>query len=210
MSMRILIADDHAVVRRGLRQLLQEDLPNAEFGEAQDGVGVLKLVAQADWDLVILDINMPGRSGIDVLRDMRERAPDLPVLVLSVHPEGQYAVRVLRLGAAGYLGKNAPPEELLQAVQRALAGRKYITDTLAEKLAYRLEDGEAEHLHDRLSDREFQVLCMIARGNAVGEIADELHLSVKTVSTYRTRLLEKMGMSNNAELIRYALEHNLV
>lgn len=207
---KILIADDHAVVRRGLKQILAEEPNMAVFGEACNAQEVLKNVREQDWDIVILDITMPGRSGLDVLKELKHLRPKLPVLILSIHPEDQYAVRVLKAGAAGYMTKESAPEELVKAVRKVIRGSKYISPSLAEKLAFDLETDSEKPLYETLSDREYQVMCMIASGKTVKEIAKELYLSVKTISTYRARILEKMRMKTNAELIHYAIKNRLV
>jgi two-component system, NarL family, invasion response regulator UvrY len=208
--MRVLIADDHAVFRRGLKETIRDAFPKVSFGEARTAQETLDCVRRQDWDLVILDISMPGRSGLDILGDLKRLRPRLPVLFLSVYPEEQYARRALKSGAVGYLTKESIPEELQKAVRRVLAGGRYISAPLAEKLAYDLRSGADTPVHELLSDREFQVLRMIASGKTVKEIAEEISLSVKTVSTYRTRILEKTGMKTTAELIRYALRMQLV
>lgn len=208
--MRFLIADDHAVVRRGLREILEEEIPGAEFGEAADTREALEQIRKHDWDVVVLDITMPGGSGLDVLRDSKGIRPNLAVLVLSMHPEDQYAVRALKAGAAGYLTKESAPEELVTAIRTILAGRKYVSASLAQGLALRLANGNDGPLHETLSDREHEVMLMLAAGTMVSHIAEELSLSVKTVSTYRTRILDKMGMKTNADLTRYAMENDLL
>lgn len=208
--MRVLIADDHAVFRRGLRDTLADAFPRATFGEAKTALETIELVRRQDWDVVILDISMPGKSGLDILDDLRRLRPKLPVLLLTMHPEQQYARRALKAGAAGYLTKDSVPEELKEAIKRIVAGGRYVSAALAEKLAVDLRDGADLPLYELLSDREFQVLRMIASGKTVKEIGEELSLSVKTVSTYRARILEKTGMKTNAELIRYALQSQLV
>jgi DNA-binding NarL/FixJ family response regulator len=208
--MRVLIADDHAVFRRGLRDTLAEAFSRVTFGEAKTAQETIELVRRQDWDVVILDISMPGKSGLDILDDLRRLRPKLPVLLLTMHPEQQYARRALKAGAAGYLTKDGVPEELKEAIKKIVAGGRYVSATLAEKLAVDLRDGADLPLHELLSDREFQVLRMIASGKTVKEIAEDLSLSVKTVSTYRGRILEKTGMKTNAELIRYALQTQLV
>lgn len=206
----VLIADDHTIVREGLKQILA-DTPDVvvkeEAGSAQE---VIKKVKMKSFDLILLDISLPGRSGLDVLKQLKCLRPDLPVLVLSMHPEEQYAVRSIRAGASGYLTKDSPPEELLKAIRRIARGRKYITASLAEKLAAELEDKRKRLPHEILSDREYQVMCMIAAGKTVKEIAEILSLSVKTISTHRARILMKMGMKNNAQLTHYAIKKNLV
>ena len=208
--MRILIVDDHAVVRRGLIEILAEEFPEAVFAEAGNAGEALQQIRKQDWDVVVLDITLPGRSGLDVLKDVRSARPRLPVLVLSMHPEDQYGLRVLKAGASGYLTKETAPEKLVEAARTVLSGQKYVTNTLAQKLALRLQNEFEGPPHERLSDREHQVMILIASGKTVSQIADELFLSVKTVSTYRARVLEKMGMTTNAELIGYAIKAGLV
>jgi len=208
--MKILIADDHAVVRRGLRDTLAEAYSRATFGEAKTAQETLESVARQNWDLVILDISMPGKSGLDILDDLHRLRPKLPILLLSMHPEGQFARRALKSGAAGYLTKESVPEELKEAVRRVQAGGRYVSATLAEKLAFDLRGGTDLPVHELLSDREFQVLRMLASGKTVKQIADEISLSVKTVSTYRARILLKTRLKTTAELIRYALQAGLV
>ncbi len=209
--MRILIADDHAVVRQGLKQILLEVFTRAHFGEATNANQALERVWKEAWDVVILDVTMPGRNGLEVLKEIKRAKPTLPVLMLSMHPEDQFAVRLLKAGAAGYMTKESAPAELVGAVRKALAGGRYVSATLAEKMASLIATDDIESLpHEKLSDREFLVLQLIASGKPVGAIARELSLSVKTVSTYRTRLLQKMHLSNNAELVHYAFQHHLV
>jgi DNA-binding NarL/FixJ family response regulator len=208
--MKVLIADDHAVVRRGLKETINESFPKTTFGEAKTAQEAIESVRRQDWDVVILDISMPGKSGLDILDDLKRLRPKVPVLFLSMHPEEQYAKRALKAGAAGYLTKESVPEELKTAVKRVLGGGRYVSATLAEKLAYDLRHGSDVPVHELLSDREFQVLRMIASGKTVKEIAGEISLSVKTISTYRSRILEKTGLKTTAELIRYALQSQLV
>ena len=208
--LRILIADDHPIVRQGLKQILSEESDMGVSGEAQNSQEVLKLVQKQDWDIVILDITMPGRGGIDVLKELKHQYPKLPLLILSMHPEDQYAVRALKAGAGGYLTKESAQEELIKAIRKIVRGGKYISSTLAEKLAFDLETETEKPLHETLSDREHQVLLMIASGKTVSEIAEELSLSVKTIDTYRARILEKMKMKTNAELMHYAIKNGLV
>jgi len=208
--MRVLISDDHAVFRRGLRETLAEAFPRVAFGEATTAQETLDQVRCQDWDVVILDISMPGKSGLDILDDLKRLRPKLPILLLSMHPEQQFARRALKAGAAGYLTKDGVPEELKQAIKKITAGGRYVSATLAEKLALDLREGADLPLHELLSDREFQVLRMIASGKTVKEISVDLSLSVKTVSTYRARIMEKTGMKTNADLIRYALQSQLV
>jgi DNA-binding NarL/FixJ family response regulator len=206
---RVLIIDDHEVVRRGLRGILADALPDVECGEAADSRGAAEQLAAAPWDLVLLDINLPGRSGLEVLADLKQMQPALPVVMLSVYPEADYAVRAIRMGAAGYLTKQTASDELLAAVRKALAGGKYVTASLAETLARTL-GGEIQSLpHESLSPRELQVLRLIVAGRSLKEIAADLTLSEKTVGTYRTRISDKMGLRTNVELTRYAMQHGL-
>ncbi|HWY76202.1 MAG TPA: response regulator transcription factor [Verrucomicrobiae bacterium] len=208
--MKILIADDHAVVRHGLKQILADEFKRAVFGEARNAQEALNHIWKSPWDVVVLDITMPGRSGLEVLREIRKSRPKLPVLVLSMHPENQFAVRVLKRGANGYMTKESAPEELVGAIKKVLAGGRYVSPDLAEKLASYVSIDSQKTPQELLSDREFQVLRLIASGKIVSEIGKELSLSVKTISTYRARILEKMGMKNNAELMHYAIQHQLV
>ena len=208
--MKILLADDHAVVRHGLKQILADEFKRATFGEARNAHEALDLVWKENWDVVVLDVTMPGRSGLDVLREIKKSKPRVPVLVLSMHPENQFAVRVLKRGAAGYMTKESAPAELVGAIKKVLAGGRYVSASLAEKLATYVSADNQKPPQELLSDREFQVLRLIASGKIVSEIARELSLSVKTISTYRTRILEKMGLRNNAELMHYAMQHQLV
>ena len=207
---RILIADDHAIVRRGLRLLLLEEYPSAEIGEAGDAESLVNKIIQHEWDVVICDISMPGRSGLDALSQIKQIAPKLPVLIMSMYPEDQYALRVLKAGAAGFLGKETIHDDIVKAIQTVQLGKKFITPTIAEKLAKAFEVDTTDQLHEKLSDREFDVFKMLASGKAVSEIANQFALSVTTVSTYRSRVLEKMGMKSNADLTRYALEKKLI
>jgi DNA-binding NarL/FixJ family response regulator len=206
----VLIADDHAMIRAGLRHYLEQDRSLRTIGETSTAAETLRQLGNAHWDLVILDINMPDRSGLDVLRDIRARHPATIVLIMSVFAEKQYAVNVLRAGAAGYLAKDKAPEEFSRAVRTVLAGRRFISTTLSEVLDSAPEESSGEPLHAVLSQREFQILCKLAVGRSVTEIAHELSLSVKTVSTYRMRLLEKMHLDTNADLTTYALRNGLV
>jgi two-component system invasion response regulator UvrY len=207
---QILIVDDHAILRRGLQEILEREFRDVSIGGAGTAEEALTQLDSENWDLVILDITMPGRSGVDVLRTLKAWRPKLPVLVLSMHPEDQYGKRVLKAGASGYMNKESAPEELIKAVRKLLSGGRYVSPTLAETLAVDLGRDDERPAHERLSDREFEVLRKMASGKTIGQIARELHLSVPTVSTYRARILEKMGLSNTAELIRYALNHRLV
>jgi two-component system, NarL family, invasion response regulator UvrY len=207
---KILIADDHPIVRQGLRQILA-DIPDMEVaGEAANAQETLDQVRVGGWDVLVLDITMPDRSGFDILKELKLEQPQLPVLVLSIHAEEQLAVRVLKAGASGYLTKENAPNELVKAICKVVSGGKYISPALAESLAFGLEADSTRLRHETLSDREFQVAQMIASGKTLAEIAQELSLSAKTVSTYRTRLLEKMNLTTNAEIIRYALENGLI
>ena len=207
---KILVADDHPIVRQGLKQILSEYPDMTVADEAGSGKEVLSKIAKKDYDIVLLDISMPGRNGLDILKELKSKKPKLPVLVLSIYPEDQYAVRVLKLGAAGYLTKESVPEELVAAIRKVARGRKYVSNYLAEKLASDLEIDAEKPLHENLSDREYQVMFMIASGKRLKEISEELSLSIKTISTYRSRIMDKMKMKNNAELIRYALQNSLV
>jgi DNA-binding NarL/FixJ family response regulator len=208
--MKILITDDHAVVRQGLKQILLEEFTRAEFGEATNAQEAIDRVWKENWDVVVLDITMPGRSGLEVLKEIKKSRPKLPVLVLSMHPEDQFAVRLLKIGAAGYMTKESAPNELVGAVKKVIAGGRYVSPALAEKMASYLAVDVQTPPHERLSDREFLVLRLIASGKTPTAIAKELALSVKTISTYRMRILEKMSMSNNAELTHYAIQNQLV
>jgi DNA-binding NarL/FixJ family response regulator len=209
-DLKILLADDHAVVRSGLKQILADEFRRATFGEASNAHEALTLLGKEKWDVVLLDITMQGRSGLDVLREIKKLRPRLPVLVLSMHPENQFAVRVLKKGASGYITKESAPEELVGAINKVIAGGCYVSAALAETLAFRLSSDTQKPPQELLSDREYDVLRLIGSGKLAGEIARELSLSVKTISTYRARILEKMGMKNNAQLMRYAMEHELV
>lgn len=210
--MKVLIADDHPVIRRGLIEILEGAFGPIECGEAGTAPEAIRRVHEQRWDVVLLDVTMPGGGGLEVLNDAVSTRPRLPVIVLSVHPEDQYAVRVLKAGAAGYVVKDAAPEELVTAVRKALDGGTYVSDRLAEKLAGSLKKGGPDQAapHEGLSDRECQVMMMLAEGRTVSEIAEELSLSVKTVSTYRTRIMQKMQMHTNAQLARYAVEKGLL
>jgi len=207
---RILVADDHPILRRGLKEILLRELDGATCGEAGTADQVLSEVESQEWDLLILDVTMPGRSGLDVLRDLRGLRPQLPVLILSMHPEDQLGKRALKAGASGYMNKESAPEELIEAVQKVLEGRVYVSPVLAERLALDLRENGGRPLHDTLSDREFEVLRMLASGKTVSEIAAELHLSVPTISTHRAHILAKMNMTTTAALIRYAVHNRLV
>ncbi|HEV2354633.1 MAG TPA: response regulator transcription factor [Puia sp.] len=208
--MRILIADDHAVVRRGLSEILLEAYPAATIEQAGDADMLLQRTTDESWDLIISDLMMPGRSVLEVLQQLKLIRPQLPVLILSIFPEEQYATRVFKAGAAGYINKDAAPTELVKAVERILQGRKYITATIAEKLASDLSLDKDKAPHELLSDREFHVMKLLAAGRTITEIAGQLSLSTTTISTYRSRIMEKMKMKSNAELARYALENGLI
>jgi two-component system, NarL family, invasion response regulator UvrY len=207
---RILVADDHGVVRKGLKQIVTDSPEMTIAGEAGTGQEALELARSGSFDLVILDIAMPGRSGLDILRELRAEAPSLKVIILSMYPEEQYAIRSLRDGASAYLTKGTSPEELILAIRTVASGKKYITPSVADRLATYVEDGSQRLPHDALSDREMQILVLIGSGKQVSDIAEELNLSIKTVSTYRSRILLKMSMETNAQLIRYSIQHGLV
>jgi DNA-binding NarL/FixJ family response regulator len=207
---KVLIADDHAILRRGLKEILVRELEVVTCGEAEDAQQVLEEVQNETWDLLILDISMPGRSGLDLLSDLQRTNPKLPVLVLSMHAEDQYGKRVLKAGASGYMNKESAPEDLIKAIQKVLAGGRYVSPALAEKIALALHPDAGRPAHEALSSREFEILRMVASGKTVTQIAGELHLSPTTVSTYRARILVKMNMATTAELIRYALQSHLV
>ena len=208
--MKVLIADDHPVVRQGLRQMLAVESDLTVVGEARNGQEVVELSRRVPWEVAVLDYNMPGKNGLELIKELRQRYPGRAVLVLSMYPEDRYAVRALKAGAAGYLTKESAPEELVSAIRKVAGGGRYVTPTLGEKLALELEDNRGKPLHETLSDREYQVMWMIASGKTVRQIADELFLSPNTVSTQRTRILRKMTMKSNAELMHYAIAHHLV
>ena len=208
--MRILIADDHAIVRRGLKEILLEEYPSAFIGDASDAEELLKKVFHEEWDLIISDVSMPGRSGLDALKQIKQAFPKLPVLIMSIYSEDQYAVRAFRAGASGYFNKNSIHEELFKAVELVRKGKKYITPAVAEKLAEAFPTDGTTQPHQLLSDREFEVFKLLASGKTVSEIALQISLSSNTVSTYRSRILEKMNLHSNNELIRYALEQHLL
>ncbi|MFZ7112781.1 MAG: response regulator [Desulfatiglandales bacterium] len=208
--LRILVADDHAVVREGVKQILGDVTDMVVKGEAKDGPETLEKAMRDDYDVILLDISMPGRNGLEILKEIKTNLPKIPVLILSMHPEEQYAVRALRAGASGYLTKASAPQELIGAIRKAARGGKYVTASLAEKLAFELDADVEKPPHEALSNREYQVMLMLASGKTVGEIAEELCLSAKTISTYRSRIMEKMGMKKNAELTLYAVKNELV
>ena len=208
---RILIADDHAIVRRGMKQLLLEQYPFARIGEASNVEELIReIITHKDWDVVVCDMNMPGRSGLDAIMQIKEIAPGLPVLIMSMYPEDQYALRVLKSGAAGYLTKETIHDDIVRAIETVIKGKRYITLSLAEKLAESVNNDSVKPLHEVLSDREFDVFKLLASGKTITEIANQLSLSSTTVSTYRSRIMEKMKMKSNAELARYAIEARLI
>jgi two-component system, NarL family, invasion response regulator UvrY len=207
--MRILLADDHYLVRRGLKEILLEEYPNAQIGEVADADSVIVSLVRQEWDLVISDVSMPGRSGLEMLQQIRQSFPRLPVLIVSVYPEEQYAPRVLKAGASGYLNKDLAPEVLIKAVRLVTMGRKYITPLVAELLLAQSSDG-GRLRHELLSDREFDVFRMLAAGMSIVEIAEQFKLSATTISTYRSRVMSKMSMNSNADIVRYAIANGLV
>jgi two-component system invasion response regulator UvrY len=207
---RVLIVDDHAIVRRGLRELLSDEFHEAAFGEASNARQALEELRKTKWDLALLDITLPGKNGLDLLKEFKAARPKLPVLVLSAHPEDQFAIRVLKAGAGGYMTKESAPEELAKAIRKILAGGQYVSPTLAEKLALRVRKDITLTPHETLSDREYEIMCLIASGKTVTGIAGELSLSPKTISTYRARVLEKLGVRNSAEIVQYAIRNGLV
>ncbi len=207
---KICVADDHAIVRRGLKQIISETMDMQVVSEAADGDETLHSARNQSYDVLVMDLNMPGRSGFDVLQQLRAEKPSLPILVLSMHDEDQYGVRILRAGAAGYMNKETAPSELVRAIRRVADGGKYMSPTVAEALLQHLNGNLNGPRHEALSDREFQVMRLLASGNTVGEISELLSLSVKTISTYRSRVMDKMNLHSNAELARYALENNLL
>jgi two-component system, NarL family, invasion response regulator UvrY len=207
---KILIVDDHSIVREGMKQILADIDDMRVAGEAANGADALALVQKHVFDVVLLDISMPGRSGLDVLKELKNIQPHLPVLMLSMYPEEQYAIRALRSGALGYLTKESAPDELILAIRKVCKGGRYVSASLAENMASKIDRKSEQSPHELLSDREYQVMCFIASGKAVKDIAEELSLSVKTISTYRSRILAKMQMKTNAELTRYALQNSLV
>lgn len=207
---RILIADDHAIVRRGMKQILLEQYPSADVAEAGDAETLIAKVVEGGWDIVITDMNMPGRSGLDALHQIKQIDPALPVLIMSMYPEDQYALRVIKAGASGYLGKETIHDNLVNAIETVRKGKRFITPGIAEKLADAIDTAKKSEPHELLSDREFDVFKLLANGKSVTDIAAQLSLSATTVSTYRSRILEKMQMKSNAELARYAVENKLI
>jgi two-component system invasion response regulator UvrY len=209
-KIKILIADDHAIVREGLKQIVAEEKDILVAGEAENSEQLMELLNKEKWNLVVLDINMPGKSGLEALKDIKLQYPELPVLILSMFSEDQYGIRAIKAGASGYLKKVSAPTELVTAIRKIVAGGKYINSSLAEKLAEKLGESGKTFLHEKLSDREYQIMCNIALGKSAEEIAQELSLSINTVYTYRNRILEKMSMKSNVELTQYALSNKLV
>ncbi len=208
--MNVLIADDFPLFRRGVKEMLSEGLGAVRYGEAATAPELLEQVRKRNWDVLVMDISMPGTTGTDALKQVKQECPALPVIILSMYPEDQYAVRMFRAGAAGYLNKASAPQELVAAVRKVMSGGQYVSPSVAQRVALTLAGPEAERAHEQLSDREYEVMRLIASGKTVSEVADLLGLSVTTVSTYRARILDKMQLKNNAELTRYALEHHLV
>jgi DNA-binding NarL/FixJ family response regulator len=208
-KIRILIADDHPIVREGYKKILMSQPDMDVTGEAGNGQEVLDLIQKKDFDLILLDISMPGRSGLEILKELKSQKPHLPVMILSIYPEEQYAVRAFRDGASGYLTKASTPKELISAIRKVSQGGRYVTEALAEKLTYFLGDADKAP-HEKLSDREYQVMLLIASGKTVTQAAEELCLSVKTISTYRRHILEKMQFSTNAEITMYAIQNKLL
>lgn len=209
-KIKILIADDHAIVREGLKQIVAEEKDIIVAGEAEDTGKMMELLEKENWNLVVLDINMPGKSGLEALKDIKQLYPDLPVLILSMFSEDQYGLRAIKAGASGYLKKVSAPTELVSAIRKIVSGGKYINPALAEKLADRFGPNDKDLLHDKLSDREYQIMCNIALGKSAEAIAQELSISINTVYTYRNRILEKMSMKSNVELTQYVLQNKLV
>ncbi len=207
---RILIADDHAIVRQGLKQIIADQSDMQVAGEASNGIEVLEFLDAHKCDIVVLDVSMPGRNGIDVLKDIRRRHAELPVLILSMHPEDQYALRAIRAGASGYITKESAPVELVSAIRKVFRGRKYISESVADSMVGEITGESSKPPHELLSDREYEVFRMIASGKNLTDIAQTLSLSVKTISTYRGRILEKMHLKNNADLTHYAISNKLV
>ena len=206
----ILVVDDHALIRKGMKQILNDTEDIRVTGEAENGMQAIKMAQENTYDLVLLDISMPDKHGIDVLKQLKLNKPQLPVLILSMHEENQYALRSMKAGAAGYLSKQSAPTQLVTDIRQVACGKKYISNELAEELANGLSQGYQELLHQTLSNREYQTLCLMASGKSLSEMAEALSLSAKTVSVYRARLLEKMKLKNNAEAVRYAIKHHLI
>ena len=209
-KIKIIIADDHAIVREGLKQIVAEEKDMLVCGEAEDAASLMELLKKEKWSIVVLDINMPGKSGLEALKDIKQLYPELPVLILSMFSEDQYGLRAIKAGASGYLKKVSAPTELVVAIRKIVSGRKYINPSLAEKLAENLGSDKNNYLHEKLSDREYQIMCNIALGKSAEEIAGELALSINTIYTYRNRILEKMSMKSNVELTQYAVQNKLI
>lgn len=208
--MKVLIADDHPLVRQGLKQVLEAQADLAVVAEAKDGDDVIALSGRIAWDVAVIDYNMPGKAGVELVKELRRRYPERPVLVLSMYPEDRYALRLLKAGAAGYLNKESAPEELVGALHKVAGGGRYVSAALGEKLALAMAGDGDEPAYEKLSDREYQIMWLLASGKTVGEVARQLFLSANTVSTYRARILKKLGVRNNAELMRYAIRHQLI
>lgn len=209
-NLNILLADDHKILRQGLKKILDESFRDTHYGEAANSDDVMRILDESKWDIAILDLNMPGKSGLEILKDLKALRPEIPVLVLSMYPEEQFALRVIKSGAAGYLTKDSAPEELVSAVEKILEGKKFITQSLAELLASEIKKPGVEYSHQLLSDREYEIFLMIAGGKTVSQIADELSLSSKTVSTHRAHILQETNLKNNADISLYAIRHKLV
>lgn len=209
-KIKIIIADDHAIVREGLKQIVAEEKDMIVCGEAEDAASLMELLKIEKWSIVVLDINMPGKSGLEALKDIKQFYPELPVLILSMFSEDQYGLRAIKAGASGYLKKVSAPTELVNAIRKIVSGRKYINPSLAEKLAENIGNEKNNFLHEKLSDREYQIMCNIALGKSAEEIAEELSLSINTIYTYRNRILEKMSLKSNVELTQYAIQNKLI
>ena len=207
---RILIADDHAIVRKGIQQILSEGFPDAEIDEVANAEAMISKIMESEWDVIISDLSMPGRSGLEAIPQIKQINPKLPVLIMSIHSEDHYAIRVLKAGGSGYLSKDLAPDELVTAVKRVLTGKKYITANVAEKLASMVDKDEDKPLHQMLSDREFTVLQLLGSGKSLSEIAESMILSINTVSTYRSRILVKMNLKNNTDITLYCIENKLM
>lgn len=209
-NLNILLADDHKILRQGLKKILDESFKNTHYGEASNSAEVIDLLNEKKWDIAILDLNMPGKSGLEILKDIKALRSEIPVLILSMYPEEQFALRVIKSGASGYLTKDSAPEELVLAVNKILEGRKFITQSLAELLASEVKKPDAEYVHQLLSDREYEIFLMIAAGKTVSQIGEELSLSPKTISTHRAHILQKTKLKNNADISLYAIRHKLL
>jgi len=207
---KVLIIDDHEIFRQGLKKIISENFHDVQFAEAVSAEEAFSLYSKENWDIVITDINLPGRSGIDIVKDLNQNHPEIPILVLSMYPEEQFALRVIKAGASGYLSKNGALTELIGAMQNLLGGKKFITSSVADVLVSDLQKKPQKYAHSSLSDREFEVFCSLGLGKTVSQIAEELSLSIKTISTHRSKILSKMGMTTNAEIVKYAWEHKLI